>query len=306
MKSDITEGKRYTLTLSSGDANNHRIIHIPSRYLRYSTVAICFIVVCLSMFFIDYRSAVKQTVLYKQEIQNLQQINDFQSGQIKELAKTTTVLQKDIDRLNNLDAEIRHLFNNESNVTSVSRAAVSRLSHNSGQGGPSVQPSLTEIMSTVSQLQTIVPIREESLLELKDALIERNAKRAATPSMMPAAGEITSRFGWRSSPWGGDGSDWHPGIDIANDYGTPIYATAAGNVAFSGWFGGYGKLVKLDHGNGIESLYGHNSLNLVDEGEWVQKGQIIAYMGSTGNSTGSHVHYEIRVNNNAVNPAKFL
>ncbi|MGL5513487.1 MAG: M23 family metallopeptidase, partial [Sporomusa sp.] len=116
---------------------------------------------------------------------------------------------------------------------------------------------------------------------------------------------VTSRFGWRSSPWG-RGSDWHPGIDIANDTDTPIVAAAAGIVTNSGWSGGYGKMIEIDHGNGIVTIYGHNSKLLVESGKLVKKGQPIAYMGNTGLSTGSHLHYEVRVNGTAVNPASFL
>jgi murein DD-endopeptidase MepM/ murein hydrolase activator NlpD len=141
---------------------------------------------------------------------------------------------------------------------------------------------------------------------LRDELLERNAKWAATPSIWPAQGQVTSRFGYRSSPWG-EGSDFHPGIDIANDYGTPIVAAAAGKVVFSGWdSGGYGEMVQIDHGNGIVSIYGHASRTVARVGQNVQKGSLIAYMGSTGMSTGTHVHYEVRINGTAVDPSQFL
>ena len=97
------------------------------------------------------------------------------------------------------------------------------------------------------------------------------------------------------------------GIDIANDIGTPIVAAADGVVVDSGWnSGGYGYMVDLDHGNGIVTRYAHNSRNAVSVGQVVKKGQLIAYMGSTGFSTGPHVHYEVRVNGKAVNPDRFL
>ncbi|SDE50874.1 hypothetical protein SPACI_017690 [Sporomusa acidovorans DSM 3132] len=131
------------------------------------------------------------------------------------------------------------------------------------------------------------------------------AKLATTPSIWPTSGEVTSGFGWRSSPWG-DGSEMHPGIDIANSIGSPIFATADGVVVQSGWAGGYGNIVHIDHGNGIETIYGHNSRVSVSVGQSVKKGQIIAYSGNTGRSTGPHAHYEVRVNGTAVDPIRFL
>lgn len=131
------------------------------------------------------------------------------------------------------------------------------------------------------------------------------ANQAATPSIWPARGTVTSGFGWRISPFG-DGNELHPGIDIAYTMGAPVVATADGEVVMSGPAGGYGNLVQIDHGNGIATLYGHNSQTTVKVGQQVKKGQVIAYAGSTGKSTGPHVHYEVRVNNTPIDPMKYL
>nr|WP_326184662.1 M23 family metallopeptidase [uncultured Oscillibacter sp.] len=121
----------------------------------------------------------------------------------------------------------------------------------------------------------------------------------------PTTGRITSRFGNRSSP-GGIGSTNHKGIDIANSYGTPIYAADGGTVVYAGWMSGYGYLVQIDHGGGRVTYYGHNSSLTVSVGQHVYKGQQIARMGSTGNSTGNHCHFEVRVNGVAKNPLNYL
>lgn len=128
---------------------------------------------------------------------------------------------------------------------------------------------------------------------------------ANTPSIWPASGAITSGFGWRNPPIE-DGSELHQGIDIAVEIGTPVVATADGEVVKSGLAGGYGNLVQINHGNGIETLYGHNSQLAVSVGQKVKKGQVISYVGSTGVSTGPHIHYEVRVNGTAINPMKFM
>lgn len=115
----------------------------------------------------------------------------------------------------------------------------------------------------------------------------------------PLQGVLTSSYGWR---WG----RMHEGIDIAVASGTPVVSAAAGTVIVAGWMGGYGNLVVVDHGNGIATAYAHNSGLTVGVGQSVAQGQLIAYAGSTGNSTGSHVHFEVRVNGSAVDPLGYL
>lgn len=122
-------------------------------------------------------------------------------------------------------------------------------------------------------------------------------------SGLPVAGHLTSRFGPRFHPIFGMRLQHH-GVDVAAATGTPIIATADGTVSRAGWSGGYGLLVALDHGRGMETRFGHMSRILVQPGARVQRGTILGYVGSTGNSTGPHVHYEVRVNGVAVDPQR--
>jgi len=129
----------------------------------------------------------------------------------------------------------------------------------------------------------------------------------AVPSDKPVkTAAFTSGYGVRSDPFRG-GAAMHAGIDLAGPNGTPIYATADGTVRRSGWnSGGYGNLVEVDHGRGIETRYGHLSQALVRAGQQVKRGQLIGRMGSTGRSTGSHLHYEVRIEGKPVNPIPFM
>lgn len=121
----------------------------------------------------------------------------------------------------------------------------------------------------------------------------------------PVNGEITSPFGWRVHPiWGIQ--IFHAGLDIGADYGDPVHAADSGTVVFAGWMGGYGNAVMIDHGGGMVTLYGHNSSITVGEGEQVSKGQTIALAGSTGNSTGPHCHFEVRIHGEVVSPLQYL
>ena len=123
--------------------------------------------------------------------------------------------------------------------------------------------------------------------------------------MWPIHGEITSPFGWRTHPIFGT-QRYHSGLDIAADYGDTVVAADSGTVTFSGWLGGYGNAVIIEHGRGLSTLYGHNSQLAVGEGQSVGKGQTIAYAGSTGYSTGPHVHFEVRVHGEPTNPFDYL
>ena len=123
--------------------------------------------------------------------------------------------------------------------------------------------------------------------------------------MWPYRGPITSPFGWRTHPIFGD-SRYHSGLDIGADYGDTVVAADDGVVVFAGWYGGYGNAVIIEHGNGVSTLYGHNSQLLVSEGQSVRKGQPICYIGTTGYSTGPHLHFEVRINGQETDPRAYL
>ena len=211
-----------------------------------------------------------------------------------------------------------------------------------GQGGPFPDLKIDDVSEALSMVEKRVAIRLESLDEFQNELKARREQMAAViavpenpvgtfgnivindsgfanmldlgqfggnpsnnpnmPSIWPTTGVVTSPYGLR---WGG--TDFHPGIDIANDMGTPIVATADGVVEYAGWnAGGYGNMVDINHGNGIMTRYGHASQVVVTAGQYVKRGQLIAYMGSTGFSTGPHVHYEVHVSGQRVNPISYL
>ena len=214
-----------------------------------------------------------------------------------------------------------------------------------GQGGPVGNLTIEEVKEALDILEERVNVRKESLDEFQAELKKKREQLAMAsnaenynsepttnsdgtttwtprttpsnnlsqfggnpaadshmPSIWPTTGTVSSPYGLR---WGG--SDFHPGMDIANELGTPIVATADGVVDYAGWnSGGYGNMVDIDHGNGMMTRYGHASQVLVSVGQSVKRGQVIAYMGSTGFSTGSHVHYEVIINGQRVNPNSYL
>ncbi len=147
--------------------------------------------------------------------------------------------------------------------------------------------------------------QEASFKEISVFLDKQRSILAATPCIWPIKGWITSGFGKRSSPLTGEPGR-HIGVDIANEINTPIRATADGIVTYAGWEAGYGRLVAIEHGYGYTTRYGHCARIDVKVGDEVKRGQIIGYVGSTGRSTGSHVHYEVRMHGVPVDPEKYL
>jgi murein DD-endopeptidase MepM/ murein hydrolase activator NlpD len=140
---------------------------------------------------------------------------------------------------------------------------------------------------------------------VRDSLERRHALASATPSIWPVAGWLTSSYGTRRDPFN-DEHAFHPGLDISADYGAPVLATGDATVIAAGQNGAYGNMVVLDHGFGITTKYGHLSRIAVGEDQHVKRGDVIGYVGSTGRSTGAHLHYEIWMNGRLTNPMTLL
>ncbi|MEP6819839.1 MAG: peptidoglycan DD-metalloendopeptidase family protein [bacterium] len=161
-----------------------------------------------------------------------------------------------------------------------------------------------------------LPLDRNSLaaLEGKMNLLERNLKayesilrkRGYSPSIWPVVGKLESGFGGRRNPFGGSGYEFHSGQDIDAQTGDAVVAGASGTVTFVGWQNGYGQLIVIDHGGGLTTRYGHLSHIDVTQSQTVARGQFIGRVGSTGRSTGPHLHYEIRINDEPVDPLQYL
>jgi murein DD-endopeptidase MepM/ murein hydrolase activator NlpD len=159
--------------------------------------------------------------------------------------------------------------------------------------------------NTFGALRDLLGVLESRLDLVKNGVQRRQALAAATPSIWPVVGWLSSSYGRRRDPFTG-GADFHPGLDISADFAEPVHATADGVVASAGWNGNYGNLVVIEHGYGITTRYGHLSRFAATAGQQVRRGEVIGYVGSTGRSTSSHLHYEILLNGQLTNPLKLL
>ena len=179
-----------------------------------------------------------------------------------------------------------------------------------GRGGPA--PTLSrdltvdEFSDLLGQLSRQVEERSDQLGVLEALLVNTSANKKFLPTLSPIEeGWFSSNYGWRIDPFTGQKS-FHEGIDFPADVGTPIVAAASGIVIFADVHPQYGKMVEIDHGNGLVSRYAHASVLLVKEGDLVVRGQRLARVGTTGRSTGPHLHFEVRLNGAPQNPARFL
>jgi murein DD-endopeptidase MepM/ murein hydrolase activator NlpD len=159
--------------------------------------------------------------------------------------------------------------------------------------------------NTFGLLREILQGIESRLTAAKSDVDRRNSLAAATPSIWPAHGWLSSSVGRRTDPISG-GADFHQGLDISADAGSPVYATADGTVVIAAREGAYGNLITIDHGYGLETRYGHLSKYDVKLGEKIKRGQVIGRVGATGRATGPHLHYEVRVNGRLLNPLQLL
>jgi murein DD-endopeptidase MepM/ murein hydrolase activator NlpD len=159
--------------------------------------------------------------------------------------------------------------------------------------------------STLNILKDLLGVIETRLDSVRTGVERQQALAASTPSIWPVVGWLTSSFGSRQDPVSG-GADFHPGLDIYADYGTPVKATAEGTIDTAGWAGDYGNMILVKHGYGMSTRYGHLSRILVSTGDVVPRGQVIGYVGATGRTTGSHLHYEILLNGQRINPLRLL
>ncbi len=157
----------------------------------------------------------------------------------------------------------------------------------------------------MTALQNQIKTSMETVGAIKDYIRIKRDVYMATPKGLPLEGKISSPYGSRINPMD-QGSEFHTGIDLSAPLGTAIHATADGIVSFAGWSGGSGQLIVIEHGFDMATFYAHTSKILVKVGEEIKRGRIIGYVGSTGASTGPHVHYEIWVRGKSMNPSKYL
>mgnify|MGYP000939232693 CR=1 FL=1 len=252
---------------------------------------------------IEYQTEEIGTLLEEKE--SLEVINDRQQEEIKSLYENSNDLKRQIERLKELKLEIEGII--DTTPTTISLPQTIGEPYLDGKGGGTLQTGslLQETQAILTLLMRQAPQIEQDFLRLKSTVMEQRRRYDHTPSIWPVEGRISSRFGNRTHPITGR-LHHHTGIDIAVNTGTSVKATADGVVYFAGFDSGYGYMVIIDHGYGLKTLYSHNSKLLVKEGEFIKKGKVVALSGSTGVSTGPHLHFEVILDGGPVDPLRYL
>ncbi len=231
---------------------------------------------------------------------------------IDQLKSALVERDQEITHLNGMSDQITNdlktIKDLEQKLTSILKIKPTSASPNISRG---IDPTTQNFLSSNLTIQTLdhqAPIVTEHLNLLQRyyeiALLQKD-RLDHTPTILPAEGEISSYHGYRGNPFGGRSKEYHNGIDIACNYGSPVLATADGVVTYVGRDPVFGLRVDLDHGHGIVTFYGHNSRLLVKKGDQVKKSDLIAYSGNSGRSTGSHLHYGTVVNGENIDPLTF-
>ncbi len=279
-----------------------------SLFLILLGVAVFFALVSFSIN--DYR----QIKSKEARLHELERVNNAQEKKILSLVKEIEGFNEKMEELKELEDKLRTL----AGVGGGSETEEEKL----GKGGPenyflfekNIEPVKGEplpinfigkIEKNVVFLKGEIERREKSLGELEETIHEKIDLFASTPNIYPVQGWISSGYGWRTNPFTKK-REFHGAIDIAAPWGTEIKAAAQGKIIFSGWNDGYGLEIEIDDGHGYHTVYGHLSHILVKKGQWVEKGDIIGRLGSTGRSTGPHLHFEVWLNGKTVNPLNLM
>ncbi|NMA68310.1 MAG: M23 family metallopeptidase [Desulfitobacterium sp.] len=299
-----------------GKARQFQLSQKRKKALLSGVGAICLFIISL----FSYNIYLNHQLLGQEEqialIEELKTQNQAKDQEIARLQDEAQQVALDISNIHELELKLMAILNlDEKDLPAINQASsqdslgsqgsqesVMTAFANPSRGGTStLPPFLLQNSSEIARERQLLEEYYKIALENQD-VIER------TPSIYPIKGEIkiSSEFGRRKNPFGGYSNEFHNGVDFPCNYGTEVYATGKGVVKVSGYNRVYGRTIEIDHGNGIETIYAHNSRLLVKVGDKIEKGQLIAYSGNSGRSTGAHLHYGVRVNGKTVDPLKFI
>jgi murein DD-endopeptidase MepM/ murein hydrolase activator NlpD len=282
-----------------------RHFRIHKKTFKIGLYLLAFTILFTTFFFCDYIQVKKRAF----ELNRLRQETQTQRSQIQFFSARIEDLEKQLTKLKDFDRKIRIIANLEKGT---------EMTPFMGMGGPS--PSdireklkgeksenglIQQMRSDIERLQSEAMSREESLSEIEKLLKNKKEMLAHTPSIWPVMGWVTSGFGFRINPFTGL-TQMHEGIDISNKIGTPVISSASGIISDTGSDFSHGKFVVISHGFGMTTRYIHLNKILVRAGQKVTRGDKIGEVGTTGRSTGPHLHYEVRVNGIPVNPMRYI
>jgi murein DD-endopeptidase MepM/ murein hydrolase activator NlpD len=303
--------KRKLLTLMWVPHSASKVRHLTISQFAFSLSLLGFglVIVILFFFFVDYSQMKNKLV----RLNELERINQTQKEKIFSLAEKIKNFDQTMQRLQELEQRIRLIAGVGDSETDEKKL---------GRGGPSLYLPFKEevdidangpvsfkligkIEENVKALKAEAEVREAGFGEVEKVILEKRDLFASTPNIFPVQGSISSGYGWRRNPFS-KRREFHQAIDLVAPWGTPVKAAAQGKVAYAGWRNAYGLTVQIEDGHGYSTVYGHLSRILVKKGAGVEKGGIIGRIGSTGHSTGPHLHFEVWFQGKTIDPLKLM
>jgi murein DD-endopeptidase MepM/ murein hydrolase activator NlpD len=276
----------FIVSTTSRSRSYVRRVSIHKRWVKASAVVVAFLC-CAAAYGVYGLTQQAMHLRIEQENDRLRLENERQRQQLKSLKNRVDAIEDTSRRLSEMSGVPAEGQQQEQQQEGTSPH---------GAGGPALDAASVELLE-------LRAARLEMDLQVYEAALKGKAR---VPSTWPVEGESTDSFGYRGNPFGGGGAEFHPGQDIAAPRGTPVFAPADGTVVEAGWKNGYGQTIVLDHGDGLTTRYGHLSKIEVNVGQELKRGEELGLVGSTGRSTGPHLHYEVRIDDLPVSPLRYL
>jgi len=284
----------YIFFVARDEAGQLRKITIPVQYLYVLLAGAAIGALCLTGIASSYTHLLREVAHYHELRTEHAQLKDNYS-RLEQVEKERDI---QVASLGSLASEVSALYGLKSDPAMVSASTE--------------QIQAAQVNSSLDQLYALKHTALSGAASVGISLgLTKNSTTAdwiranSAPNLWPVEGQITASFGERIDPFNGEGA-FHSGVDISAVVGSPVIAPADGSVTFADFLGGYGRAIMVDHGHGITTRYGHLSSFAVTAGQFIHRGDTIGYVGSSGRSTGPHLHYEVRINDTPVNPYKYL
>ena len=298
--------RSYTLMIVPSAHSRVRKLVVRERFLKGAVAAAGVVALIAALLAIDYARSLGRV----SELKQLRAEAAAQRVKAAQVAQNLVELENGMSRLRKFEARLRTAFDLDRDYYSQE----SLLGIGGGEtsladmvSGLDVRQSdlVAQVDRDLERMKGRVEAQEQGFSELVSFLEDRKSLLASTPSIIPVRGWVTSAFRRRNDPFTGN-TVWHRGLDISTGMGTPVLAPADGVVTYVGRKVDFGNIISLDHGYGYLTRYGHNSKILVRAGQQVRRGQVIAFVGNTGKSTGPHLHYEVLRNGVPLNPQDYI
>ena len=274
---------------------------VSSGALKTGILAVTVALVLAGLWVAEFMSA----STWRQRAADLQVENDYLQGKLDRLTQDMTELSGRVRRLMVQEDRLRQIFDLAQVPQGVRELGVGGMELPAVDDIPDYQRQIMATELNLAHLDRMVELETETWTDAENSILDRQDRMRHTPMILPTDGWVSRGYGYKIDPFSGERA-FHSGIDLACNTGTPVLAPADGKVEYAGWKEGLGILVKIDHGRGYATIFGHLSRNLARTGDKVHRGDLIGEVGSTGHSTGPHLHYEVWKDGKAQNPLQYI